>query len=250
LIDSHTHLHICEPDDGELVEAALEAGVTRMVTVGTGIETSGLAIAAAERFPEVYAAVGIHPNDAAGFSDADYVMLEQLARHPRCVAIGETGLDYYREHAPHEDQARAFRAQIEIAREVGKPLVIHTREADRDTLAILDEHAGGMKVVLHCFSMGDRIEECLARPNWWISFAGNVTYPKNESLRAAALKVPARRLLVETDAPYLSPQPVRGKPNVPANVVTTAQALALERRVSYHDFDQGGEAASAAVFGW
>jgi TatD DNase family protein len=250
MIDSHTHLHSCEPDDEELVAAALQAGVTRMVTIGTGIESSGIALAAAERFSQVYAAVGVHPNDATGFSDADYVALEQLARHPRCVAIGETGLDYYREHAPHEDQIRAFRAQIEIAREVKKPLVIHTREADKDTLAILDQHASGMKVILHCFSMGDRIDECIAHPRWWISFAGNVTYPKNGSLRQAALKVPAARLLVETDAPYLSPQPMRGKPNVPANVVTTAQALALERRVSYHDFDQGVEAASAAVFGW
>jgi TatD DNase family protein len=243
VIDSHTHLESCEPADDELVAAAVEAGVTRLVTIGTGVETSGLAVAAAERFPEVYAAVGVHP-------DADYVEIEALARHPRCVAIGETGLDYFREHAPREDQVRAFRAHIEIAREVGKPLMIHTREADDDTLAMLDQHAKGMKVILHCFSMGERIDECLAHPDWWISFAGNVTYPKNEALRAAALKVPAQRLLVETDAPWLSPQPLRGQKNVPANVVITAQALALERRVSYHDFNSGVEAAAASVFGW
>ncbi len=176
--------------------------------------------------------------------------LLELARHPRCVAIGETGLDYYREHAPHEDQARAFRAQIEIARELGKPVVIHTREADDDTLAMLDELAQGVNVILHCFSMADRVEQCLAHPNWWFSFAGNVTYPKNEELRSAMLKVPAGRLLCETDAPYLSPQPVRGQRNVPANVVLTAQAIALERRVSYHDFNLEVEAAAAAVFGW
>ncbi len=250
MIDSHTHLESCEPADDELVAAAVEAGVTRLVTIGTGVETSGLAVAAAERFPEVYAAVGVHPNDATGFSDADYVEIEALARHPRCVAIGETGLDYFREHAPRDDQVRAFRAHIEIAREVGKPLMIHTREADDDTLAMLDQHAKGMKVILHCFSMGERIDECLAHPDWWISFAGNVTYPKNEALRAAALKVPAQRLLVETDAPWLSPQPLRGQKNVPANVVITAQALALERRVSYHDFNSGVEAAAASVFGW
>jgi TatD DNase family protein len=250
VIDSHTHLESCEPADDELVAAAVEAGVTRLVTIGTGVETSGLAVAAAERFPEVYAAVGVHPNDATGFSDADYVEIEALARHPRCVAIGETGLDYFREHAPRDDQVRAFRAHIEIAREVGKPLMIHTREADDDTLAMLDQHAKGMKVILHCFSMGERIDECLAHPDWWISFAGNVTYPKNEALRAAALKVPAQRLLVETDAPWLSPQPLRGQKNVPANVVITAQALALERRVSYHDFNSGVEAAAASVFGW
>ena len=250
MVDSHTHLHICKPPDEELVAAAVTSGVTRMVTIGTDIQSSRLALAAAERFPEVYAAVGVHPNEATGFSDADYVALERLARHSRCVAIGETGLDYYRDHAPRDDQARAFSAQIEIAREAGKPLMIHTRAADDDTLAILDEHAAGLKVILHCFSMAARVDACLAHPDWWLSFAGNATYPKNEALRKAALEVPAERLLVETDAPYLSPQPLRGKPNSPANVVQTAQALALERRVSYDDFNVEVEAASAAVFGW
>jgi len=250
MVDSHTHLHICKPPDEELVAAAVAAGVTKMVTIATGLETSQTVLDAADRFPEVYAAVGIHPNDATGFSDEDAVRIEELAQHPRCVAIGETGLDYYREHAPHEDQARAFKAQIMIARQVGKPLVIHTREADDDTLAILEEHAEGVKVILHCFSMGSRIDDCLVHPDWWISFAGNVTYPKNGDLRAAALKVPASRLLVETDAPYLSPQPMRGRPNSPALVVQTAQALALERRTSYFDFDREVEAAAQAAFGW
>ncbi|MDE3132472.1 MAG: TatD family hydrolase [Acidobacteriota bacterium] len=250
MVDSHTHLSSCAQPDDELVAAALAAGVTRIVTIGTDAEDSAAALAAAERFPEVYAAVGHHPNEATGFGDADYAALERLARHPRCVAIGETGLDYYREHAPHVDQARAFRAQIELARAVAKPLVIHTREADADTLAMLDEHAAGVKVILHCFSMAARVDECLAQPDWFFSFAGNVTYPRNEDLRAAMLKVPAGRLLCETDAPYLSPQPVRRERNVPANVVLTGQALALERRVSYLDFDLEVEAASAAVFGW
>ena len=250
MIDSHTHLSSCEQPDDELVAAALEAGITRIVTIGTDVENSALALAAAERFPEVYAAVGVHPNEATGFSDREYADLLRLARHPRCVAIGETGLDYYREHAPHEDQARAFLAQIEVAREVGKPVTIHTREADDDTLAILEEHAQGVKVILHCFSMAERIYDCLAHPDWYLSFAGNVTYPRNQDLRGSILKVPAGRLLVETDAPYLSPQPVRGKRNVPANVVMTAQAIALERRVSYHDFNLEVEAAAAAVFAW
>ena len=250
MVDSHTHLSSCEQPDDELIAAAREAGVTRIVTIGTDVENSALALAAAERFQEVYATVGWHPNEATGFSDSDYAGLQQLAQHPRCVAIGETGLDYYRQYAPHEDQARAFSAQIEIAREVGKPVTIHTRAADDDTLATLDEHARGVKVILHCFSMAERIDECLAHPDWYFSFAGNVTYPKNEDLRAAMLKVPAGRLLVETDAPYLSPQPVRGKRNVPAYVIQTAQAIALERRVSYHDFNLEVEAAAAAVFGW
>jgi TatD DNase family protein len=224
--------------------------VTRLVTIGTDAENSAVALSAAERLPDVYAAVGLHPNEATGFAEADVSALLELARHPRCVAIGETGLDHHREHAPHEDQARAFRAQIEIAREVGKPVMIHTREADDATIAMLDEHARGVPVILHCFSMAGRVEECLAHPDWYLSFAGNVTYPKNAALRSAMLRVPAGRLLCETDAPYLAPQPVRGQRNVPANVVLTAQAMALERRVSYHRFNLEVEAAAAAVFGW
>jgi TatD DNase family protein len=132
----------------------------------------------------------------------------------------------------------------------GKPVVIHTRDADDDTIRLLEQHAGGMKVIIHCFSMASRIDECLAHEHWWISFAGNVTYPKNQDLRDAALRVPADRMLVETDAPYLSPQAQRGKPNSPALVAQTAQALALERRVSYHDFNVEVESAAQAVFGW
>ncbi|HTW11968.1 MAG TPA: TatD family hydrolase [Solirubrobacteraceae bacterium] len=250
MVDSHTHLHICKPPDAELVAAAVAAGVTRIVTIGTDIATSRAALHAAETFPEVYAAVGIHPNAATGFSDVDAAELRELAGHPRCVAVGETGFDHYHHDASHEDQERAFSAQIEVARALGKPVVIHTREADDDTLALLGERADGIKVILHCFSMGSRIDECLEHPDWWISFAGNVTYPRNDDLRDAALKVPAARLLVETDAPYLAPQAQRGKPNSPALVVQTAQALALERRVSYHEFNLAVEQAAQAVFGW
>ena len=128
--------------------------------------------------------------------------------------------------------------------------MIHTRAADDDTLEMLTEHADGLRVILHCFSMGDRVDECLEHPDWWFSFAGNVTYPSAEVLRAAALRVPAERLLVETDAPYLSPQPVRGKRNAPANVVMTAHAVAVERRVAYEELEASIEASAAAVFGW
>ena len=227
MIDSHTHLELCEPPDTELVAAAAEAGVKRIVTVGTDGASCRAALAAAEAFPQVYAAIGRHPNSATGFDDADLAELRALAAHERCVAIGETGLDFYRDYAPRADQERAFRAQIELARETGKPLVIHTRAAEDPTLATLTEQAGGLKVILHCFSMPSRLEECLAHDDWWISFAGNVTYPKADDLRTAAIRVPSERLLVETDAPYLAPQPVRGKPNQPANVAHTAQALAV-----------------------
>ena len=178
----------------------------RIVTVGIDGASCRAALAAAEDFPQVYAAIGRHPNAATGFDDADLAELKALAAHEKCVAIGETGLDYYRDYAPRADQERAFAAQIELARETGKPLVIHTRAADDDTLAMLGERASGLRVILHCFSMADRIEECLAHEDWWISFAGNVTYPKAAPLREAMLRVPLDRLLVETDAPYLSPQ--------------------------------------------
>jgi TatD DNase family protein len=250
MVDSHTHLSFCDPPDAELVAAAVEAGVEKLVTVGTTGVTCREALQAADDFPQVYAAIGRHPNEATGFDDADLGELRALASHNRCVAIGETGLDYYRDGAPRTDQERAFAAQIELARETGKPLVIHTRAAEEDTLAMLSEQAGGVKVILHCFTMAGRIEECLEHEDWWISFAGNVTYPKAPELRAAAVRVPASRLLVETDAPFLAPQTVRGKPNQPANVVHTAGALAVERRVSYEQFERDVTAAAAAVFGW
>jgi TatD DNase family protein len=224
--------------------------VTRMVTVGTDGASCRAALAAAEDFPQVYAAIGRHPNSAAGFDDADLAELEALASHDKCVAIGETGLDYYREHAPRDDQRRAFEAHIELARATAKPLVIHTRSADDDTLDLLEERAGDLSVILHCFSMASRVEQCLAHENWWFSFAGNVSYPKSEDLRTAAIRIPAQRLLVETDAPYLSPQPVRGRPNQPANVVLTAQAIAVARRVEYDELERTIESSAAAVFGW
>ena len=198
-----------------------------MVTVGTDSDSCRQALAAAEEFPQVYAAVGRHPNSATGFGDADLDELRELASHERCVAIGETGLDYYRKGATPDEQQHAFLAHIELARATGKPLVIHTRDADDDTMEMLEAHAGDLRVILHCFSMGSRVRECLAHGNWWLSFAGNSTYPKNAELMLAAVSTPAARLLVETDAPYLAPQPRRGKPNVPANVALTAQAIAV-----------------------
>jgi TatD DNase family protein len=250
MIDSHTHLHLCEGSTASVVETAREAGVNRICTVGTRSESNRLALQATEEFDGVFAAVGRHPNDATGFCEDDLQELRELAAHPRCVAIGETGLDYYRERASEPDQKRAFRAQISLARELSKPLIIHTRAAADDTLALLTEYADGLRVILHCFSMADRVDECLAHPDWWFSFAGNVTYPNAADLRTAALRVPADRLLVETDAPYLSPQPVRGSRNAPANVVFTAQALAVERRVAYEELEQSVHASAAAVYGW
>jgi TatD DNase family protein len=249
VIDSHTHLDHCEPPDAELVAAAEQAGVARMVTIGTDGASCRAALAAAEAFPQVYAAIGRHPHESTGFDDADLAELRALAAHDRCVAIGETGLDYYRDHAPHADQGRAFAAQVGLARETGKPLIIHTRAADEDTLAVLRDQAGGLRVILHCFSMPDRLDECVAA-GYWISFAGNVTYPKAVDLARAAARVPLDRLLVETDAPYLAPQPVRGRPNAPANVVHTARFIAEQRRIPDAELEEAVERTSAGLFGW
>ncbi len=249
MIDSHTHLHLCEPPDTELVSAALEAGVSRMLTVGTAGASCRAALAAAEDFPQVYAAVGRHPNAATGFDDADLAELRALAAHERCVAIGETGLDFYREGAAAADQERAFAAQIALARETHKPLVIHSRAADQQTLAQLASEAGGVSVIMHCFSMPDRLEECLSR-GYAISFAGNVTYPSAGELAEAARLVPEDSLLVETDAPYLTPQAVRSQRNQPAFVAHTLAFVAARRGVGADQLGAAVERNAARLFGW
>ena len=249
MIDSHAHLDHCSRDDADLIADAERAGVRRVLTIGMDGASCRAALAAAEAFPQVSAAIGRHPNSATGFDDADLADLEALAAHERCVAIGETGLDHYRDHTPPEDQVRAFVAQMDLARRAGKPVVIHTRAAEDDTLAMLAEHAAGLRVVMHCFSMPDRLDECLDR-GYWISFAGNVTYPKSDELRAAAARVPEDRLLVETDAPYLAAQPVRGQENEPGHVVHTARAVAEARGVEYEELEAAIERNAAEVFGW
>jgi TatD DNase family protein len=249
VIDSHTHLDSTPGTDAEVVSRAREAGVSRILTVGTDTDSGRAALTAAEDHDEVFAAIGHHPNSATGFGDAELDELRELARHPRCVAIGETGLDDYRDYAPRADQERAFAAQIALARELGKPLVIHTRAAEDDTIATLAREADGLEVILHCFSMPGRLEECVGR-GWWISFAGNVTYPKAQELADAAVQVPLERLLVETDAPYLTPQAVRKERNQPAFVVHTARFIAEQRGMSYAALDDALHANSARLFGW
>ncbi len=256
MIDSHAHIGLCEPSAAEVVAAAREAGVTRVLTVGLGEDSNPGAIELAREHEEVFAAVGRHPNSAAGFYESDAEELERLAADDEVVAVGETGLDLYREGSPLEEQRRALAAQIEVAREVRKPLVMHIRDPDGAEDAVtecfqtLDAEADGIEVILHCFSAGPHWVERAAERGWYCSFAGNVTYPKAELLREAAALVPEGLLLVETDAPYLSPQPVRGKPNQPANVVATAERLAELRGVGYEELERLVEANAARVFGW
>jgi TatD DNase family protein len=249
MIDSHTHLDLCEPPDAELVAAAERAGVTRILTVGIDGSSCRSALSAAEAFPQVFAALGRHPNAATGFDDADLAELRALSAHERCVAIGETGLDFYRDGAPRPDQGRAFAAQIALARETGKPLVIHSRAAEVQTLSQLAAEAQGCSVVLHCFSMPERLEECLDR-GYAISFAGNVTYKNASDLAEAAKRVPADRLLVETDAPFLTPQLVRKQRNQPAFVAHTVAFLAELRGISVAELGAVLERNATRVFGW
>jgi TatD DNase family protein len=255
MIDSHTHLFLCDGGEEELIAAAAEAGVNRMLTVGMGAESNPVAVASAERREAVFAAVGRHPNDAAGFDEEAVEEIRRFGAHEKVRAIGETGLDFYRDSAAREDQRRAFAAQIEIARELDLPIVIHARDPEGETsatdeiFATLDEKAGDQPVILHCFMASDRVGDAAER-GWYCSFAGNVTYPSAKELRFAAAKVPEDRILVETDAPYLAPQPMRGKRNQPAYVVETAREIATVRGVSYEELESAVEANARALFGW
>jgi TatD DNase family protein len=255
MIDSHTHLFLCEPSEPELLEAAAAAGVERMLNVGLGEQTNPGVIACAERNEAVFAAVGRHPNDAAGFDDAAAAEIARLGAHEKVRAIGETGLDFYRDTAPLPDQRRAFAAQIEIARELELPIVIHARDAEGESAAVdeifatLDQRAGGQTVILHCFSAPQRIHDAAER-GWYCSFAGNTTYPRSEALREAAALVGEERILVETDAPFLTPQAMRRERNQPANVVATARVVAEARGVSYEELERAVDANARALFGW
>jgi TatD DNase family protein len=258
VIDSHCHLGLSDEPTADLVAEAARAGVRRILTVGIDDDGNRQAIADAETHEQVFACVGRHPNGSAGFSDADAGAIEALASHPRVAAIGETGLDYYRDRSPREDQRRAFSAQIEIARRASKPLVIHVRDGGQttdgqalaQTFELLRAEADGVTVVLHCFSAPAARALEAAQEGWYCSFAGNVTYPSARDLHEAARAVPDELLLVETDAPFLAPQPVRGKPNRPANVVATAEHVAELRAISYGELEATVEANARRVFGW
>jgi len=244
LIDTHTHLDLLEEPDAAVARAA-EAGVTRILTVGTGPATWPAVLALAERHDAVRAILGVHPHEA-GETGADALgELRAAQAHPRCVALGEIGLDYYRDYAPHERQRELFAAALALAAELGRAVVVHSRAADGDTAAMLAGFEG--TVVLHCFSSPALLPVALER-GYYLSFAGNVTYPKAEELRDAARAVPADRILAETDAPYLAPQPLRGRPNEPAHVVHTVQALAEARGEEPQELARRIDANADAAF--
>jgi TatD DNase family protein len=256
VVDTHAHLGLCEPAEAELIDAARDAGVSRILTVGLGEDSNPGAADSAAANEEVFAAVGRHPNSADGFDQRAAEAIESLCQRPGVVAVGETGLDFYRDRSDPDEQRRAFSAQIGIAKRTGKALVVHLRDRDGSEEAVseafetLEREAEGVDVVLHCFSAHPRWAERAAERRWYCSFAGNLTYPKSELIREASGLVPGDRILVETDSPFLAPQPVRGKPNQPANVVATAERLAEVRGVPYGELEGIVEENAARVFGW
>jgi TatD DNase family protein len=245
VIDTHAHLSSLDDAD-ETIAHAVEAGVTRILTVGTSVEDGRRALALADRYEGVFAILGIHPHEAGTATGDDLAALRDLHAHPKAVAVGETGLDWFRDYAPRDDQRRLFAAQLELAAELGKPVVIHTRAADDDTLAALADFTGS--VVLHCFSSPHLLPAALER-GWYVSFAGNATFPKAVELRLAATEIPAERILAETDSPYLAPQPMRGRPNEPANVVHTVAALARARGEEPDELERLIDGNASACFG-
>jgi len=244
--DTHAHLDACAQPADELVARALAAGVDRIVSVGSGLESCRETLAIAGRHDGVFAALGIHPHQAAEPDATRLDELRELLADERAVAIGETGLDFYRDYAPHDRQRELFERQLELAAELGKTVVVHTRAASDATAAALKEFAG--TVVLHCFSAPELLPVALER-GYYLSFAGNVTYPKADELRQAARAVPGERLLAETDSPYLAPQPRRGRPNEPANVVHTVAALAEARGDDPSELATQLDANASAAFG-
>jgi TatD DNase family protein len=230
--DSHAHLDACAEPVATLLERAGETGVTRVITIGTGIDSSRAALALAQEHDGVYAALGIDPHQAADPEAARVDELRELLAHPKAVGVGETGLDTVRRYATAVEQRRLLDSQLALADELQLPLVIHNREADAEIADALEPFTG--TVILHCFSSPSLLPVAVER-GYYVSFAGNLTYPNAVELREAARAVPGDRVLVETDSPYLAPQPVRGRRNEPANVAYTVRVLAEARNEAFEE---------------
>ena len=242
LVDSHCHLDF--PDFASELDAVVaragDAGLMRLVTISTRVRRFASVLAIAERFPDVFCSVGTHPHYAHEELDVTPDDLVAHTRHPKVVAIGETGLDYHYDHSPRDAQERGFRNHIAAARATGLPLVIHAREADADVARILEEETGqgAFPAVLHCFTGGPELARRAVALGLYVSFSGILTFKNSSVLRTVAAELPADRILVETDAPYLAPNPFRGKRNEPAYVVETAKILAETRGVSFAQIAQ------------
>ena len=255
LVDSHCHLDNpqFDPDRESVIQRALAAGIERMVVIGTGDGPPDLeaGIRLADRYEPIYATVGIHPHDASKATPETYQRLAEFLMHPKVVALGEIGLDYHYDHSPRDVQREVFLEQMRIASNARKPIVIHTREAWEDTLALLEEHwkPTGFGGIMHCFSGSPgEAERCIAL-GFHLSFGGIITFPKSAGVQEAARTAPANRILIETDAPYLAPVPHRGKRNEPAFVAETARKLAQLRGVTPEEIAQLTTANFKALLG-
>lgn len=254
-VDAHTHLDACGASDAADVTAMLDraatAGVTRVVTVADDVAAAKWAVEAATWDDRVFAAVALHPTRTKDFGAPEQRVLEELAEHPRVVAVGETGLDYYWDYAPSERQQEAFRWHIELAKRVGKPLMIHDREAHEDIVRILDEEGAPSTVVFHCFSGDDAFARRCVDAGYTLSFAGTATFrnANAKGLREAARTVPSDQMLVETDAPFLTPHPFRGRPNQPYCVNYTLRDLAELRGVSVEELTVATTRTAERIFG-
>jgi TatD DNase family protein len=252
LIDSHCHLDFPDfaADLDAVVERARAAGVERMITIGTRVTKAAGIVEIAERYEDVFFTVGTHPHEAAGEGAEDFAAMRAFAQHPKCVGIGEAGLDYHYDYAPRDVAQRVFRGQIALARELDLPLVIHARDADEDIAAILTDEMGQgrFRALLHCFTSSPELAKTALGLGLSISFSGVVTFKKSESLRAIARDVPLDRILVETDAPYLAPTPHRGRRNEPAFVVATAGVVAEARGLEPEALAAATRANTLSVF--
>jgi TatD DNase family protein len=252
-VDAHTHLDACgakTPDEVRaIVDRAQAAGVGRVVTVADDIASAQWAAEAATWDDRVFAAVALHPTRTKDFDDADRRVLEQLVEHPRVVAVGETGLDYYWDYSPPQPQQEAFRWHIDLAKRVGKPLMIHDREAHQDILRILTEEGAPETVVFHCFSGDAEFARSCVAAGYVLSFAGTATFRNAKELREAARLVPVEQLVVETDAPFLTPHPFRGRPNEPYCVNYTLRDLAELRGMTLEELVVATTATAERVFG-
>jgi TatD DNase family protein len=250
MVDTHCHLDACQHPVADLVERARNAGVKRMLAIGMNPESCRHALAAADEQEEVFVAVGRHPHESGGLDPEGMDEIERFARHPKVRAIGEAGLDFYRDYAPRDDQQLAFELQIELAIRLHLPLIVHTRSAEVDTFKMLERYSShGVPIVIHCFSLTGWVDECIER-GYYCSFAGNVTYPQAKELRRAADLVPDELLLVETDSPFLAPQDFRGKPNEPAFVRSTAAYLAQLRGQTFDQLERVVRSNADWLFRW
>lgn len=249
VVDTHCHLDLMSGDVAGAMAAARAVGVGRVVTIGIDVETSQWCAAAAEEHPDVYAAVAIHPNEASTASPAALAEIARLAALPRVRAVGETGLDYYRTTATPQQQQESFRAHLAIAKQAEVALSIHDREAHRDVLRVLAEEGAPARTVFHCFSGNAEMAKVCAAHGYFMSFAGNVTFKNASDLREAAAIAPRELLLIETDAPFLTPMPHRGAPNAPYLVPLTVRALAATRGEDVDELCAAVAANAERVFG-